>query len=147
MRGKLIEDCGTTSCSNQLPVKSSDSSSNNNNNNNKNNNNNNNNNNKNDNDNNKNNNDNNNNYINNNLNSNNENDNKNNNKIIKNNVKIIIPIITLIIISVMIKIEMSNNHNTLGKDKIDIYNYTIMISPTIQNEENRKKNTSSGKNI
>ena len=35
---------------------------------------------------------------------------------------------------------MSNNHNILGKDKID-------ISPTIQNEKNRKKNTSSGKNI
>ena len=45
----------------------------------------------------------------------------------------------------MIKIEMSNNHNTLGKDKIDIYNYTIIISPTIQNEKNRKKNTSSKK--
>ena len=47
--------------------------------------------------------------------------------------------------SVMIKIEMSNNHNTLGKDKIDIYNCTIIISPTIQNEKNRKKNTSSKK--
>ena len=34
---------------------------------------------------------------------------------------------------------MSNNHNTLGKDKIDIYNYTIIISPTIQNGKNSKK--------